>query len=579
MRAPTLTRRRLGAALIATSVVSGSIAIHLTGAPLTRPAPAVTAWLAGMLTFLAGAALLDGPPRRLRVAWAEVAVVTALTAVALAARLPALDTIPRTFSGDEGEMGEVARTVLRGELVDPFATGWLSHPTLWFFAQAGSLRAFGDDVVGLRTLSALIGAATVPALYAFARLGYGRATATVAAALLAVYHVHVHYSRIGLNNVADALPGVLAFTALLLAIRRSSWLGFAGAGVALGLSSYLYMGARLLPLVTAAVLAHLLLVERRRLRALGARIALLPLGFVLAAGPLLHWFANRPDTLRGRLEAVGLFQNGTFDNRRAAGESAFSILRDQFERGIGAYTSAPDRTSFYDPGMPLLDPVSATLFTLGLLALVVAWRRSESVLLASWLLGTAILGGMLLADPPHSTRYVNAAPAVCLVAAIGVVAPVRLLGRATELSKRKQYALIAAVVAALAAWNVAFYFREYTPRLRFGGLGNETATALAHTLAARPPNTYVYLFARQDELYLGHGTIRFIAPGRTGFDVQPGASADSVPPVSVPHLYAFTAARFADVESARAREPGGRLGLYRSRVDGRPLFATYEPPR
>lgn len=539
----------------------------------------MTAWLAGGLAFLVGAALLDGAPRRLRVAWSEVAVVAALTAVALAARLTALDTIPRTFSGDEGEMGEVARTALRGELLDPFVTGWLSHPTLWFFMQAGSLRAFGDDVVGLRTLSALIGAATVPALYALGRLAYGRATATVAAALLAVYHVHVHYSRIGLNNVADSLPGVIAFTALLYGIRSRSWLGFAGAGVALGVSSYFYVGARLLPLVAAAVLVHLLLVDRRRLRRLGARVALLPIGFVLVAGPLLHWFAKHPETLNGRLQAVGLFQNGTFDDRRAAGESAFAILRDQFERGVGAFTSAPDRTSFYDPGMPLLDPVSATLFTLGLLALVVAWRRSESMLLCSWLLGTAVLGGMLLADPPHSTRYVNAAPAVCLVAAVGLVTAVRLLGRSTELSARTQHAVVAAAVAGLAAWNVAFYFAEYTPRLRFGGIGNETATALARALAARPEETFVYLFAARDELYLGHGTLRFVDPGRTGLDVMPWMSADSVPLVAVPHVYVFTAARFVDVERARAREPGGRLGLYRSRLDGRPLFATYEPPR
>jgi 4-amino-4-deoxy-L-arabinose transferase-like glycosyltransferase len=173
-------------------------------------------------------------------------------------------------------------------------------------------------------LSALIGAATVPALYVFARLSYGRATAIAAAALLAVYHLHVHYSRIGLNNVVDPLPALVAFTALLYGVRRASWLGFAGAGAALGLAMYFYMGARLAPLVVAVVLAHLLVVDRRRFRELAPRIALVPVGFVLVAGPLLRWFRDHPDALDARLKLVGLFQSGAFDDRRAAGESRWT---------------------------------------------------------------------------------------------------------------------------------------------------------------------------------------------------------------------------------------------------------------
>ena len=544
---------------------------------MTRPAPAVTAWLVGALAFLVGAAILDGRPRRVRLASPDVVLVAVLAAVAVVPRVISLETIPLNLSGDEGEMGEMARAVLRGELVNPFGTGWLSHPTLWFFMQAGSLRAFGDDVVGLRMLSALIGAATVGALYVFARFAYGRATAIVAAALLAVYHFHVHYSRIGLNNVADALPALVAYTALLYGIRRHSWLGFGVAGAALGLSIYFYMGARLVPLVAAIVLAHLLLVDRRRFRQLAPRIALVPVGFALVAGPLLRWFTDHPDAFDARLKLVGLFQSGAFDERENAGESELAILGDQFRRAVGAYTSVPDRSTFYDPGSPLLDPISATLFAIGLMALVVAWRRSESALLASWLLGAALLGGMLLVDPPQSPRYVNAAPAVCLVIALGLVSGMRHMGRLAGLSPRTQHVVVAVTVSGLALWNLNFYFRDYTSRAKLGGPRTELQTAVARSIATRPGTTYVYLLAGRDELYMNNGTIRFIAPGRTGLDVLPSTSVADVPLVAVPHMYVVTPGRFAEISAIRSREPGGRLGLRRSEVDDRPLFATYEP--
>jgi 4-amino-4-deoxy-L-arabinose transferase-like glycosyltransferase len=64
---------------------------------------------------------------------------------------------------------------------------------LWFFLQALSLKVFGDSVVGLRMLTALIGTATVPLLYFFARPWYGRRVALMAATLLLAYHFHIHF--------------------------------------------------------------------------------------------------------------------------------------------------------------------------------------------------------------------------------------------------------------------------------------------------------------------------------------------------------------------------------------------------
>jgi len=134
-------------------------------------------------------------------------------------------------------MGLEARDVLDGAMRDPFTTGWLSHPTLWFYVQAASLRVFGDSVVRLRMISALLGAATIPALYVFARRPFGARVALSAAALLALYHVHIHFSRIGLNNVADPLFALLTYTCLLAGLRRRSPLLLGLSGLFLGSTS------------------------------------------------------------------------------------------------------------------------------------------------------------------------------------------------------------------------------------------------------------------------------------------------------------------------------------------------------
>ncbi|MFL5802678.1 MAG: ArnT family glycosyltransferase, partial [Roseiflexaceae bacterium] len=294
-------------ALMAAGVVCGTLAYWFDADPAMQPWPVLLAWAAGIGLFLAGTWRLDEPahsaappivashqaapaegeplaaatgaqhaPQPDAVAietrvearteylladqpetaaftqpyarW-EIAALIGLTLLALLARAVMIDGIPQNFGGDEGEMGMMARDVLRGQLISPFSTGWLSHPTLWFFMQALALRVFGNNIFGLRMLSVLIGTATIPALYLFARPLYGRSIALVAAALLAFYHFHIHFSRLALNNIVDPLLALLAFAAFFHGQRTRSLFSFTLAGVLLGLAQHFYMGGRLTPLV------------------------------------------------------------------------------------------------------------------------------------------------------------------------------------------------------------------------------------------------------------------------------------------------------------------------------------------
>lgn len=125
--------------------------------------------------------------------------LVALLALALLLRVWRIGDIPFTLGGDEGSQGLEALRVINGELRNPFTTGWLGVPTMSFFFNSLSLRLLGRTIVGLRLPWAFVGAATVLVTYFLVKQIADRRLGMVTAVLLAVYHYHIHFSRLGSN--------------------------------------------------------------------------------------------------------------------------------------------------------------------------------------------------------------------------------------------------------------------------------------------------------------------------------------------------------------------------------------------
>ena len=101
--------------------------------------------------------------------------------------------------------------------------------------------------------------------------------------------------------------------------------------------------------------------------------------------PLFHW----PD-FTARLAVEGIFHPGWYHDRVAGGASPVDVLATQAWRSLGAFGWVRDVTSHYNQGMSLLDPVSACIFAVGVVVIVIRFRRPESVLVPAWLLITVI---------------------------------------------------------------------------------------------------------------------------------------------------------------------------------------------
>ena len=494
-------------------------------------APVFFLWLsAGAALFAAVAAPLPSDfsgrlgrlRRSLRAQRHPLFLLAGILLLALLLRVPALETIPHTLAGDEASQGLEAVRVLEGELRNPFTTGWYSVPTLGFFFNSISLRLLGISTGALRLPWALVGSATVLVTFFLVLRLQGTALALVTAALLATYHYHIHYSRLGSNQIAD--PLFLALTLLFLfrgldRRRAGDWF-LSGAVAALAL--YFYAGARFTPVVVLATLSYYFL---RRPRTFWQRhrrgLPIMLAAFLVVGAPMLQFAIRFPDLFNARVNQVGIFQSGWFANELTLGYTPLQLLWDQFRRAALAFNYYPDRRPWYGLPGPLLDPAFGVLFLLGLgYATVTMWgndHEKRRAPLVFWWWGGILLGGMLTESPPSSQRLITVSVPVTYFIALAGQQILYLLDRAFRNVPRR--ALAAFVVLAFAAVSLKTYFIDYTPQRIYGGIRAEMATDIA-PLLRQLDDEYVVYFVGAPWMYWEFATIPFLAPAVEGRDVE-----------------------------------------------------------
>jgi len=489
--------------------------------------------------------------------------------------------VPHTLGGDEAWHGLLARQVLAGELRNPFVMGYMSMPTFFYWPLSWSLALAPDSMFALRLPAALVGlpaalvgAVTVPCLYLFARRLWGPRLAFLAALFLAAYDYHIHYSRLGANNVWDALFVLLTLWALdrgLTAAKPARQAHFfILAGLVMGLSAYFYTGARLLPPLVAFYLAFLWLQKRlapQRATAVqglvGWLILLLVLAFLIAAGPMLRYALAHPDNWNARLNQVGILQSGWLAREPALTGKSTHIF--------------PDRTVWYGAARPLLGPVAGVFGLLGLVWAAAHWRERRYFLVLLWFWSVVITGGMLTESPPSSQRLVIAIPAVALLVACGLEQTVRLARALLRFGRRWENVIMGLLALALAVGSVRFYFVEYSPVSRYGGHNGETATLIGHYLRGLEEGQQVY-FAGPPHIYWKFGTMPFLAPQVVGQDlVEPLTGPPDFVAEGQSAVFIFLPSRASEISWLEEAFPGGRRReFYDARGELR--FLVYELP-
>ena len=206
--------------------------------------------------------------------------------------------------------------------------GALRHdgaPPLYYYLLHGWIQLFGESDLAVRSLSAVLGVATLPVMWVAARRLGGRAVAWTAVVLLATAPFGIRYgteARMYTLVTLLTLVGYLALMAVLESPTPWRLIGLAAVTGALLLTHYwaFYLGI--------ATAVPLLVLARRGRNAHSARLALL----AMAVGSLVFvpWWPTflsqarhtgtpwaDPATFQAMVNAVGEFAGGVSDAGRA----------------------------------------------------------------------------------------------------------------------------------------------------------------------------------------------------------------------------------------------------------------------
>jgi 4-amino-4-deoxy-L-arabinose transferase-like glycosyltransferase len=380
--------------------------------------------------------------------WQQLLV---LALIALLLRAAFLESVPGRLHQDEVAMADFALWRVFSEprrTLYPFGTGLYSQPALHNYIIRLSLALLGNSITGLRIPSVLAGTGAVLATYAVVKVFENRRTAMLSAIIMTAYHFHIHWSRLGLNNVWDTLwvPTMLAAYAWGWKRRWSG--GAVLAGLVLGFSQYFYHGSKIGILLLAYLIFWLWRQERDE-RRLAVFICKPLLAATCVAAPIALFAIRNPDSYFERSRIVFGWQLDAIAAATGGRMDFWNYAWQQLWRAAGAFVAVPDVTGFYGPDVPLTLELAALLFVVGVLWSVYK-RRFIPIL---WILLTILLGGFLLTGAPSSSRYVVSIPAICWLIAV----PLEWL-----IEKGQGYLALGLMVAVVMT-DLLFYFVVYVP--------------------------------------------------------------------------------------------------------------------
>ena len=555
-----------------------SIATHYmagSGQVMNNSFMAWFSWLAAIGLVLAGG--WQKNEFDLRPKWKLYAVAAGFMFLALPLRTVSIESIPVTLTGDEASAGIYAISFLKGNVNNPFISGWYSFPGLYFLFPAASISILGNTTAALRIPSAIIGAVTVGLTYTAGSVMFDKRTGFLAALALAGFHFHIHFSRIGLNNIWDGLFFVLTILAAWYAWEKENRNAALLTGLLLGFAQYFYPGSRVILGVVYGAIFFTAFFERERFKRLLGNIFLMTVVFVVVFLPLVWFYILFPNEYLASLSRVSIIGPWLTNQMQLTGLPAWKILVKQIALGFESFTYLNLRY-WYRPEVALLRPFAAGLFLLGFCYTLMHYKSYRSISLMLWLLMYVLIGA-LSESTPAAQRYVGVAPVCLLLVAHGLGETGNLLEKIWGNTSRWVTIVLIAIALFLSVDDINFYFTTYTPRTAsesdytHGGV----AQAIADYLIPMPKGTQAYFFAGPGMGYYSIPSISYLAPQVDGIDViLPWGKEGGAPvPSSKRTVFIFIPATVESLPQIQSIYPGGVLKEKDAKY-GQPMVWFYD---
>lgn len=427
-------------------------------------------------------------------------------------RLWQIGAQPGGFYHDEAFYALDAVSVLQGRLALFFAANNGREP-LFIYLLAPMIAVLGRTVLAARGTSALIGIATLPAIYLAGRALFGRRVGLLSAAILAGTFWHLALSRLALRAITLPLILCLAVGLTVQAFAPASgepavhprWRAIL-AGFVTGLVWYTYTSAQM-QLLFVPVMALTLWLSRPMPGRGSDRAVWFGwlLGLALALAPLAFWLTRHADLYLARAGQVSVL-SPTINQGDLSGTVFGNI-----GKALGMFIITGDRIWRHNLSLrPVFDSITGPVFLIGAGACI--WwliaarkigppRRAPAVILLAWLL-IYLLPTILAEDTPHFLRAVGALPAACILAGVGLEVALAWVSRRGLLMMLAPFrrwieppALVAIALLALSGYQTAHdYFDTYVRLPIVGYWLEDQSVSLAQTIndarpgVAQPPS-------------------------------------------------------------------------------------------
>lgn len=381
------------------------------------------------------------------------------------------------------------------DLLIPFSSV-AAFPYVFPYMQWHFVELIGWNLIGLRFFSVILGVANVLAVYLLVRELFERRMAFLATVAFATLPIHIHFSRLALNNIADPLFGTLTFYFIARGLNRPHQMraNFVWAGAMLGLTQYFYEGGRFLyPALTLswlglvggwAYLRHirplisLTIFRPAKRKAILEQLAdvrwmpFLRAGILLwivaacVGAPVYYTLVARNYSLAQRLETAGVSERTVQTMQTTADVIKHGVKR--LYESMMIHVSIPDASVYYGGDTSFIIGLLIPFFLIGIFYAIwlmlfggvfEAKHVAGATLLVLWI-GLTWFGNTFLEESRISARYVVEFPALAMVIAFGALAIVDGLVINHEKWRNR---MIGVLVCVIAIPQLMYYFGYHLP--------------------------------------------------------------------------------------------------------------------
>jgi 4-amino-4-deoxy-L-arabinose transferase-like glycosyltransferase len=489
----------------------------------------------------------------------ELIIVGGITLLAAFFRLYQLGNYPRVIDGDEGLMGEFAKSTISGVYANPFAL-WENFGGLYLQAVYLAIQVFGATPFALRILPAISGILAIPAFYLFSRQIAGKRVAMISAFLLAVSNAHINFSRIGAVGYIHATWLVPLELYLLLAglEKRKSWMAATG-GVLLAIHFSIYLTSQLIVGLILVFMLITLIFMRGWFLPKVRQAAAFWGGFAILILPEFFYILQKPNEFLDRLNQNGSIQTGWLAQTVAStGQSIVQVLAGRVLHAFLSLIYYP-ATDYYGSSLPLLTIFVAIFFLAGL-GIVLLRMRNPGMLLLNGYFWAAPLSIGIFAIPvsADSYRMMIAIPPALLLAAIAIDEFMESIGAGWRRARSIYVFITGSLLLSIAVFGLWVYFSNDIGQCRYVDPTSRFASYLGANAKSAEKGSPIILLSDNIYFYGSHASATFLSGGRTitnmpeRIDNWQGTTGDTV--IASPN-------RISELDTWIHTHPGGQTNF------------------